>query len=102
MTFEAALLRPALLRPVLDVLLSPLRRRRRRRERMHADAALREAIRELLLACPDERRAEARIARARALGAPSRETSLAEAMLARHRDTRAHTRGRSHRSRRAG
>ncbi len=101
MSFEAALLRPALLRPVVDVLLSPLRRRKRRRQRLHAEAALREAIRELLLTCPDERRVEARIARARALGAPTRETALAEAMLARHRDTRAHTRGRSHRSRRA-
>jgi hypothetical protein len=97
---EAALLRPSLLRPVVDLLLSRLDRRRRRRLRRCADAALRDAIRELLLAQPDERRVEARIAQARAAGAVARETALAEAMLARHRETRACTAGKLHRSRR--
>lgn len=97
---EAALLRPSLLRPVFDLLLRRLDRRRRRRLRRCADTALREAIRELLLAQPDERRVEAKIAQARAAGALTRETALAETMLARHRDTRASTAGKLHRSRR--
>jgi len=97
---EAALLRPSLFRPVVDLLLARLDRRRRRRLRGFADAALREAIRELLLAQPDERRVESKIAQARAAGALARETALAEAMLARHRETRACTAGKLHRSRR--
>lgn len=97
---ETALLRPSLLRPVLNLLLARLDGRRRRRLRRSADAALREAIRELLLAQPDERRVEAKIAQARAAGGPARDTALAEAMLARHRETRACTAGKLHRSRR--
>jgi hypothetical protein len=97
---ETALLRPSLLRPVLNLLLARLDGRRRRRLRRSADAALREAIRELLLAQPDERRVEAKIALARAAGAAARETALAEAMLQRHRETRARTAGKLHRSRR--
>ncbi len=97
---EAALLRPSLIRPVVDLLLSRLDRRRRRRLRRSADAALREAIRELLLPQPDERRVEARIAQARAAGAQPRDTALAETMLTRHRETRLETVGKIHRSRR--
>jgi hypothetical protein len=97
---EATLLRPSLIRPVVDLLLNRLDRRRRRRLRRGADVVLREAIRELLLAQPDERRVEAKIAQARAAGALTRETALAEAMLARHRETRASTTGKIHRSRR--
>lgn len=97
---EAALFRPTLLRPVFDVLLARLQQRRRRRLRRTGEAMLREAIRELLLPQPDERRVEARIAQARASGAHMRDTALAEAMLARHRETCRETVGKTHRSRR--
>lgn len=102
MTLEAALLRPSLLKPVVDALLARVQQRRRRAQRHDAEVALRDAIRELLQTHPDERRVEARIARARAGGAPAADTRLAETMLARHRETRPLTRGKSHRSRRCG
>jgi len=97
---EAALLRPSLFKPVVDVVFARFQRRRKRRMRHRGEAALREAIRELLLAQPDERRVESKIALARALGAHARDTALAEAMLTRHRETRGMTRDKLHRSRR--
>ncbi len=104
MTLEAALLRPALLRPalrpVVDAILARVHRRRRLARQQSGEAALREAIRELLLPHPDERRVEARLELARACGARARDTALAEAMLARHRETREATRNKLHRSRR--
>lgn len=99
MTLEAALLRPAL-RPVIDAVLARLHRRRRLARQQNGETALREAIRELLLPHPDERRVEARLELARTCGARARDTALAEAMLARHRETRDATRGKLHRSRR--
>jgi hypothetical protein len=59
----------------------------------NAEAALREAIRELLLANPDENKAAARIAIAKAAGILSEDVVLAEDMLQKHRSTRASTRG---------
>jgi hypothetical protein len=100
MTLEAALLRPSLFKPVVDALLARLQQRKRREQRRGAEAAMREVIRELLLPQPDERRVEARLALARASGFAAHELRLAEAMLARHRETRDATRGKSHRSRR--
>ncbi|MBL8261645.1 MAG: hypothetical protein JNM58_04400 [Xanthomonadaceae bacterium] len=100
MTLEAALLRPSLFKPVVDALLARLHQRRRRAQRRGAEAAMRDAIRELLLPHPDERRVEARLAQARAGGVPAHDILLAEAMLARHRETREATRGKTHRSRR--
>ena len=100
MTLEAALLRPSLFKPVVDALLARLQQRRRREQRRGAEAAMRDAIRELLLPQPDERRVEARLALARTGGVPARDVLLAETMLARHRETRDATRGKSHRSRR--
>lgn len=100
MTLEAALIRPSLFKPVVDALIARLQQRKRREQRRGAEAAMREAIRELLLPQPDERRVEARLALARAGGASARDLHLAEAMLVRHRETHAQTRGRSHRSRR--
>lgn len=104
MTLEAALLRPGLLRPalrpVVDAILARVHRRRRLARQQSGETALREAIRELLLPHPDERRVEARLELARACGARARDTALAEAMLARHRETREATRGKLHRSRR--
>lgn len=99
MTLEAALLRPSLFKPVVDALLARLHQRRRLAQRRGAEAAMRDAIRELLPQ-PDERRVEARLAQARAGGVSARDVRLAEAMLARHQETRDATRGKSHRSRR--
>ncbi len=100
---EAALLRPVfLLKPVVTVLLSRLHQRRKRRLIPRGETALRAAIRELLLAQPDERRVEANIALAKISGASARDTALAETMLQRHRDTRARTVGKTHRGRRKG
>lgn len=100
MTLEAALFRPSLFKPVVDVVLARIQKRRRLEMRRSADAAMRDAIRELLLPQPDERRVEARLAQARAGGVSVRDVHLAEAMLARHQETRDATRGKSHRSRR--
>jgi len=104
MTLEAALLRPSLFRPVFkpvfDALLARLQQRRRREQRRGGEVAMRDAIRELLLPQPDERRIEARLALARASGVSAHDIRLAEAMLARHRETREATRGKTHRSRR--
>lgn len=92
MTIEAALLRPSLLKPVVDALLARLQQRRRRTQRLNAELALRDAIRELLRIQPDERRVEARLASARAGGASVADIRLVETMLARHRETHPLTR----------
>lgn len=84
MTIEAALIKP-----VVDALLDLFRQGERLRLKHDAEAALREAIRELLLANPDENRAAARIAIARAAGILSEDIVLAENMLEKHRATRA-------------
>ena len=62
---------------------------------MPIEAALREAIRELLLANPDENKAEARIAIAKAAGILSGDVVLAEDMLRKHRATKSRTAGKS-------
>lgn len=102
---EAALLpstalRTTLLKPVVAALFARLHQRRRCRMRRSAEQAMREAIRELLLFQPDERRVESRLAQARTSGVPASDIRLAETMLARHRETHARTRGMIHRSRR--
>ena len=61
----------------------------------NAEAALREAIRELLLANPDENKAQARIAIAKAAGILSEDVVLAEDMLQKHRATKAKTSGKA-------
>lgn len=86
MTIEAALIKP-----VVDALLDLFRQGERLRLKHDAETALREAIRELLLANPDENRAAARIAIARAAGILSEDIVLAEDMLEKHRATRART-----------
>src|SRR6478752_2427395 len=85
----------ALIKPVVDALMGLFRRGEDLHLRHNAEAALREAIRELLLANPDENKAAARIAVARAAGILSEDVVLAEDMLRRHRDTRGRTRGKS-------
>jgi crotonobetainyl-CoA:carnitine CoA-transferase CaiB-like acyl-CoA transferase len=91
----------ALIKPVVDALMSLFRQGEHVQLQRHAEAALREAIRELLLANPDENKAAARIAIARAAGILSEDIVLAEDMLQKHRATRARTRvkGTSHKSR---
>jgi hypothetical protein len=91
----------ALIKPVVDALMSLFRQGEHVQLQRHAEAALREAIRELLLANPDENKAAARIASARAAGILSEDIVLAEDMLQKHRATKARTRGKgtSHKSR---
>lgn len=85
----------ALIKPVVDALLALLRESSDLKLKRNAEKALREAIRELLQANPDENRAEARIAIARAAGILSEDVLIAEDMLKKHRATKAKTRGKS-------
>ena len=95
----------ALIKPVVDALMALFRESSDIKLKRDAEKALREAIRELLLANPDENKAQARIAIAKAAGILSEDVVLAEAMLDKHRDNgnKARTRGKSAsgRSRRA-
>lgn len=90
MTIEAALIKP-----VVDALMALLNRGEQATLKRSAEAALREAIRELLLANPDENKAQARIAIAKAAGILSEDVVLAEDMLEKHRATRSKTTGKA-------
>jgi ornithine cyclodeaminase/alanine dehydrogenase-like protein (mu-crystallin family) len=83
----------ALIKPVVDALMGLFRQGEHIKLKHNAEAALREAIRELLLADPNESRAEARIAIAKAAGIISEDVALAEDMLKKHRATASRTRG---------
>jgi hypothetical protein len=85
----------ALIKPVVDALMGLFRQGEHIKLKHNAEAALREAIRELLLADPNENRAEARIAIAKAAGIISEDVALAEDMLRQHRATKSRTRGKS-------
>ena len=85
----------ALIKPVVDALLSLFKQGENIQLKRNAEKALREAIRELLLANPDENKAEARIAIAKAAGIISEDIVLAEDMLEKHRATKSQTRGKS-------
>lgn len=85
----------ALIKPVVDALMALLRRGEQANLKRNAEAAIREAIRELLLANPDENKAQARIAIAKAAGILSEEVVLAEDMLQKHRATKAKTSGKA-------
>ena len=89
----------ALIKPVVDAIMALLRRGENVQLHRHAEKAVREAIRELLLASPDENKAAARIAIAKAAGLLSEDVVLAEEMLQKHRATKAQTRTRSSGSR---
>ena len=89
----------ALIKPVVDALMGLFRRGENLHLKHNAEAALREAIRELLLANPDENQAEARIATAKAAGILSGDVVLAEDMLRKHRATKSRTAGKSGSSR---
>lgn len=84
-----------LIKPVVDALLALFRQGNDIKLQRNASAALRDAIRELLLANPDENRAEARIAIARAAGILSEDVVLAEDMLKKTRASKARTKGKS-------
>lgn len=83
----------ALIKPVVDALLGLFRQGENLHLKRNAEAALREAIRELLLANPDDNKAEARIAIAKAAGILSEDVVLAEHMLEKHRATKTRTSG---------
>jgi hypothetical protein len=85
----------ALIKPVVDALMALLQRGEKATLKRNAEAALREAIRELLLANPDENKAQTRIAVAKAAGILSEDVLLAEDMLVKHRATKAKTAGKS-------
>ncbi|MGI8561209.1 MAG: hypothetical protein ACR2J7_07205 [Luteimonas sp.] len=85
----------ALIKPVVDALLALFRQGSDIQLKRNAEAALREAIRELLQANPDENRAEARIAIAKAAGILSEDVVLAEDMLKKTRASKARTRGKA-------
>ncbi len=85
----------ALIKPVVDALMSLLQRGEKANLKRSAESALREAIRELLLANPDENKAQARIAIAKAAGILSEDVVLAEDMLQKHRANKAKTAGKT-------
>lgn len=92
-------LESALVKPVVDAIMALLRRGENMQLNRNAEKAVREAIRELLLASPDENKAAARIAIAKAAGLLSEDVVLAEEMLQKHRATKAKTRGKTGSSR---
>lgn len=85
----------ALIKPVVDALMALFRQSENVQLKRNAEAALREAIRELLLASPDDNKAEARIAIAKAAGILSEDVVLAEDMLKKTRAAKARTRGKA-------
>ncbi|WP_226467577.1 hypothetical protein [Luteimonas panaciterrae] len=85
----------ALIKPVVDVLLGLFKQGDNLRLKHNAEEALREVIRELLQANPDENKAEARIAVAKAAGILSEDVVLAEDMLKKHRAAKSRTNGKA-------
>lgn len=85
----------SLVKPVVDALLELIGRGENLRLKRNASAALRDAIRELLQADPNDNRAEARIAIAKAAGIISEDVVLAEDMLKKHRASKTRTAGKS-------
>ncbi len=86
---------PGLIKPVVDALLELIGQGENLRLKRNGAAALREAIRELLQADPDENRAAARIAIAKAAGIISEDVVLAEDMLKKHRASKLRTAGKA-------
>lgn len=86
---------PGLIKPVVDALLELIGQSENLRLKRNGTAALREAIRELLQADPNENRAQARIAIAKAAGIISEDVVLAEDMLKKTRASKARTAGKS-------
>ena len=84
MTFEAALI----IKPVVDAIMLVLKKRKHARLKQNAEKAIREAIRELFLADPNENEIEAKVAIAKAAGLMSSEVILAEQMLQSVKETK--------------
>jgi hypothetical protein len=85
----------ALVKPVVDALLALFRQGSDLKLKRNAEAALREAIRELLLANPEDNKAQARIAIAKVAGILSEDVVLAGDMLKKTRAGKSRTRGKS-------
>lgn len=71
----------ALIRPVVDAIMRVLKKREHTHLKQNAEKAIREAIRELLLADPNENEVAAKLAIAKAAGLISSEVLLAKQML---------------------
>ncbi|HYA19829.1 MAG TPA: hypothetical protein VEG25_04185 [Burkholderiales bacterium] len=71
----------ALIRPVVDAIMRVLKKREHARLKQNAEKAIGEAIRELLLANPNENEVAAKLAIAKAAGLISSDVLLAEQML---------------------
>ena len=85
----------ALIKPVVDALMALLQRGEKAQLKRNAETAVRDAIRELLLANPDENKAQAKIAIAKAAGILSEDVVLAEDMLQKTRAAKAKTAGKA-------
>lgn len=85
----------ALIKPVVDALMALFRESSDIRLKHDAEKALRDAIRELLLANPDENKAQAKIAIAKAAGILSEDVVLAEDMLQKTRAAKSRTAGKA-------
>ena len=90
----------ALIKPVVDALMALFRESSDIKLKRDAEKALREAILELLQANPDENKAQARIAIAKAAGILSEDVVLAEDMLKKTRAAKAKTAGKASTGRR--
>ena len=77
MTFEAALI----IKPVVDAIMLVLKKRKHSRLKHDAEKVIREAIRELFLADPNENEVAAKLAIAKAAGLISSDVLLTEQML---------------------
>ena len=71
----------ALIKPVVDAIMRVLKNRKHTRLKHDAEKVIREAIRELLLADPNENEIEAKLAIAKAAGLISSDVLLTEQML---------------------
>jgi hypothetical protein len=71
----------ALIKPVVDAIMRVLEKRKHARLKQNAEEAIREAIRELLLADPNENEVDAKLAIAKAADLISRDVLLAEQIL---------------------
>jgi len=79
----------AIIKPVVDAIIGIAKSGRNARLKANAEKAVREAIRELLQADPNEDSVTAKIAIAKAAGILSHEVVLAETMLGKVREHRA-------------
>ena len=80
----------ALIKPAVDAIVAVFRKARNHQLNKNAKELINDAIRELLLANPNEDKAAAKIAIAKAAGLISPEALLAETMLKKVRASRKH------------